>query len=113
MKQDTQNGMNHANENLELIAVLVMINNAEMMINADANAKNGVVTTSFLRDEIPKEGTHYTYIACITIDSVMTMEKKNYLQIYLEECKYKIKETKMTNFIKVELQSESESEFKV
>ena len=53
---------------------------------------------------------HYTCIACITIDSVMRMEKKNYLQVYLEECKYKIKKTKMNNFIKVELESESESE---
>ena len=37
-------------------------------------------------------------------------KKKNYQQVYLEECKYKIKKTKMTNFIKVELESESESE---
>ena len=40
----------------------------------------------------------------------MRMEKKNYPQVYLEECKYKIKKTKMTNFIKAELDSESESE---
>ena len=40
----------------------------------------------------------------------MRMEKKNYPQVYLEECKYKIKKTKMTNFIKIELESESESE---
>ena len=40
----------------------------------------------------------------------MRMEKKNYPQVYLEECKYKIKKTKMTNFIKAELESESESE---
>ena len=36
--------------------------------------------------------------------------KKSYPQIYLEECKYKIKKTKMTDFIMVELESESESE---
>ena len=40
----------------------------------------------------------------------MRMEKKNYLQVYLEECKYRMKKTKMTNFIKVDLESESESE---
>ena len=40
----------------------------------------------------------------------MRMKKKNYLQVYLEECKYKIKKTKMNNFIKIELESESESE---
>ena len=33
---------------------------------------------------------HYTCIACITVDSVMRMDKKNYPQVYLEECKYKI-----------------------
>ena len=53
---------------------------------------------------------HYTCIACITIDSVMKMEKKNYPQVYLEECKYKMKKTKVTKFINIELESESESE---
>ena len=38
------------------------------------------------------------------------MEKKNYLQVYLEECKYRMKKTKMTKFIEAELKSESESE---
>ena len=40
----------------------------------------------------------------------MRMEKKNYLQVYLEECKYKMKMTRMTKFIEAELESESESE---
>ena len=53
---------------------------------------------------------HCTCVACITIDSVMRMEKKNYLQVYLEECKYKLKKIKITNFINTELESESESE---
>ena len=69
-----------------------------------------MIKTNLLHDEIPKESMHFTYIACITIDSVMRMEKKNYRQVYLEECKYKIKKTKMTNFIKFELESELESE---
>ena len=38
------------------------------------------------------------------------MEKKNYLQVYLEECKYRTKKTKMTKFIEAELKSKSESE---
>ena len=40
----------------------------------------------------------------------MTMEKKNYPQVYLEECKYKIKKIKMPEFINTELESESELE---
>ena len=57
---------------------------------------------------------HYTYIACITIDSVMRMDKKNHLQVYLEKCKYKIKKIQMSRFIntKLELDSESDDELK-
>ena len=56
---------------------------------------------------MPKENGHYTCIACI--DSVMRMEKKNYPQVYLEECKYKIKKAKMTKFTEAELKWESDS----
>ena len=38
------------------------------------------------------------------------MEKKNYPQVYLKECKYKMKKTKMNKFIDTELKSESQSE---
>ena len=40
----------------------------------------------------------------------MRMEKKNYPQVYLEECEYRTKKTKIAKFIAVELESESESE---
>ena len=59
---------------------------------------------------MPKQGVHYACIACITIDSVIKMEKKNFAQVYLEECKQKIKKINMSNFINTELESESESE---
>ena len=52
---------------------------------------DGVIKTHFLGNGIPKENIHYTCIACIIIDSVMRMDKKKYPQVYLEECKYKIK----------------------
>ena len=82
----------------------------EKYINAKVREFNGVIKTNFLGDEIPKESMHYTCIACITIDSVMRMEKKNYPQVYLEECKYRVKKAKMTKFIEAELESGSESE---
>ena len=52
---------------------------------------------------------HYACIACITIDSVMRMDKKNYPQVYLEECRYKIKKIEMSRFINAELESNSDS----
>ena len=60
-------------------------------------------------DKIPKENKHYTCIACITIDFVMRMEKKNYPQLYLEECKHRMKKRKMTTIIEAKLESGSES----
>ena len=81
----------------------------ETYIKAKVRKFDGVIKTNFLGDEVPKENIYYTCIACITIDSVMRMEKKNYPQVYLEECKYKIEKTKMTKFIKTQLKSESES----
>ena len=58
---------------------------------------------------MPKENMYYTCIACITIDSVMNIDKKNHPQVYLEECKYRIKKTQMSKFINTELKSDSES----
>ena len=39
---------------------------------------DGVIKTNFLDNDVPKENKHYTCIACITIDSVMRLVKKNY-----------------------------------
>ena len=52
---------------------------------------------------------HYTCIACLTIDSVMKMDKKNYPQVYLKECKYRVKKIQMSRFINARLESDSES----
>ena len=71
---------------------------------------NVVIKRNFLGDEIRKENVHYACRACIAIDSVMKMEKNNYPQVYLEECKYKIKKIKMSKFINTHLKPESESE---
>ena len=55
---------------------------------------------------------HYTCIACITIDSVMKIEKKNYPQVYLEECQYKVKKIQTPRFINAELELDLESDSK-
>ena len=82
----------------------------ERCITAKVREFNGVIKTNFLSDKTPKENVHYTCIACMTIDSVMKTEKKNYPQIYLEECKYKIKKIKVSKFIDTEFDSKSELE---
>ena len=69
-----------------------------------------MIKTNFLGNGMLKENMHYTCIACITIDSVMRMDKKNYPQVYLEECKYKVKKIQMSRFISTELDLDSESD---
>ena len=71
---------------------------------------DGVIKTNFLGNEVPKENMHYTCTACITIDSAMRIDKKNYPQVYLEESKYKVKKMQMPRFINAELESDSESD---
>ena len=52
---------------------------------------------------------HYAFIACITIDSVLRIDKKNHLQVYLEGCKYQVKKIQMSRFINLELKLDSDS----
>ena len=40
----------------------------------------------------------------------MRMDKKNHPQVYLEECKYRIKKIQMSRFINTELKSDSDSD---
>ena len=54
----------------------------ETYIKAKVREFNGKIKTNFLGDRVPKENLHYICIACVTIDSVMRMEKKNYLQVH-------------------------------
>ena len=47
-------------------------------------------------------------IAAIFIDSILKVDQKNYPQVYLDQCKYKIKKRKMVGFIDGELDLSSD-----
>ena len=73
---------------------------------------SNVINILFTGDEIPKERIHYICIPAISIDSVLRVDKKNYPQVYLEECKYKMKKRKLASIIDDELDpSSDESDF--
>ena len=82
----------------------------QIYIKAKVREFDGAIKTNFLGNDVPKENIHYTCIACVTIDSVMRMDKKYFPQVYLEECKYKIKKIQMPRFINAELKSDSDSD---
>ena len=71
---------------------------------------DGVIKTKFLSNDTPKGNMHYTCIACITNDSVIKMDKKKHPQVYLEECKYRIRKIQMSRFITTKLGPESGSD---
>ena len=71
---------------------------------------NGNIKTNFLGNNVPKENTYYTCIACITLGSVLKMNKKTYPQVYLEECKYKVKKINITRFTNTESETDPESD---
>ena len=72
----------------------------EKYIKVKVREFDGVIKTNFWGgDKIAKEGVDHTCIACITIDAVVKIQIKNYLQVYLEECQYKIQKIKMSEFI--------------
>ena len=68
------------------------------------------VKTLFSNNIIPKERIECECIPCISLDFVLKIEKKYYPQIYLEQCKCKVKEKKIKNFIDYELDSDSDSD---
>ena len=85
----------------------------EKYVKAKVREFDSKFKTNFLGNGVPKENIHYSCIACITIDSVMRIDKKNHPQVYLEECKYRAKKIQMSRFINTELSdSESDSELK-
>ena len=67
-----------------------------------------MINTLFSENEIPKERNHYICIAAIYIDSVLRIEKKNDPQVYLKQCKYKIKRKKPVDFIDAEVDLSSD-----
>ena len=75
-----------------------------MIRTKKAKVKTFISMINTLGNEIPKERYHYICIAAICIDSVLRVDKKNDLQVYLEQWKYKIKKKrKPVNFIDAEV----------
>ena len=60
---------------------------------------SNIIHTFFSGDEIPKERIQYECTSCISTDSVLKIENRYYPQVYLEQCKYKIKKRELKNFI--------------
>ena len=66
------------------------------------------VITKFTDNEIPKEYTHYSCIAAICIDSVITLEEENYPQVNIQKSKFRLKKKKDIDLFDDELKDSSD-----
>ena len=64
----------------------------------------GKINRNFHNDKISKKCPHFICLSVILIDSVFNMGKKYYPYVLLEECKYIVKEKKMTRHITDDLE---------
>ena len=59
----------------------------------------GKVNTNFDNNKILKEGSQFTCLSGKLIDLVYRKDKNFYLKIFSEQCKYVVKEKKISKFI--------------
>ena len=72
-------------------------------ISAKLKIFNKINRTTFTDNVVTIEKNHYICIPAIDIDSVLKIDKRAYPQVYLEQCKYKLKKRKPINFFDSEI----------
>ena len=77
-------------------------------IKTKIKSYNGKVNTSFHNNKISKEGSQCICLSVILIDSVYKKNKNYYPQVFLEECKYVVKEKKKCKFITDDIEISSD-----
>ena len=81
-------------------------------LKAKIKSYNGKSRTNFHSNKIPKEDSQYICLSVILIDSVFRKGKNYYQQVFLEECRYVVKEKKIPKYIidNIEIFSDSDRE---
>ena len=84
----------------------------EKYLKAKIKSYNGKINTNFHNNKIPREGSQFICLSVILIDSVFRTGKNYYPQVFLEECKYVVKEKKIPKYIidDIEISSDSDEE---
>ena len=66
----------------------------EKYIKTKLKYYEGKINTNFYGNKVPKEGSQYICLSVVLIDSVFRTCKNYYPQVFLEKCKYVVKEKK-------------------
>ena len=79
-------------------------------IKAKVKNFSGVIKTLFDGNETSKERVEYICLPCISTDSALKIGGKLYPQVYLEQCKCKVKKREMKSLIDYEIDLDSDYE---
>ena len=76
----------------------------EKYLKTTIKSYDGKIDTNFHGDKILKEGSHCICLSAISIDSVFRTNQNHHPQVFLEECKFIVKEQKGTKCITDDLE---------
>ena len=80
-------------------------------IKAKIKSYQDKVITNFQGKKKPKENSSYKCLSIISLESIIKVNKKYHPKIFLDECKYEVKNKKLENLINDDLElSSSDSE---
>ena len=71
----------------------------EKYLKANTKSYSGKINTNFHNNKIPREGSQFICLSVILIDSVFRTGKNYYPQVFLEECKYVVKEKRFLSIL--------------
>ena len=84
----------------------------EKYLKAKIKSYNGKISTNLHDNKIPKEGSQLICLSVILINSVFRTGKNYYPRVFLEECKFVVKEKMIPKYIidDTEISSNSDKE---
>ena len=82
----------------------------EKYLKAKINSYNGKINTNFHNNKLTREGSQFICSSVIFIDSGFQTGKNYYPQVFLEECKYIVKEKKIPKYIIDDIEISSDSD---
>ena len=84
----------------------------EKYLKVKIKSYNGKINTNFYNNKIRREGPQFIGLSVILMDFVFRTGKKYYSQVFLEDCKYTIKEKEIPKYIidDIEISSNSDRE---
>ena len=77
-------------------------------LKANIKSCNGKINTNFHNNKIPKECSQRICLSVILIVSVFRTGEDYYPEVFVEECKYAVKEKKMSEYITDDIETSSD-----